>query len=460
MPSNTTPGTAIEITSLPYTSGQVDLTGVGLSAYDPTCSTAHGGVWWKRTAGASVETIVFHAEDDSGGNNFPAVSIWDADLNQLACANGNVAGSPARSYYGVDIPAGATRYIQVTADFGVSSPAPIILSALIVAPQVIPAGSLCVPSDLNDTPCVIVSADDGSILWMGSWKLTEHGEHFGGVVAIDAWLEPSTVHGFERYPDATRFQPRTTDGHTIANQSFGTNPLRSDRSSRFFYCRVPSSGAAELLEVYPDGSAGNSWTLPSNSELTKAGAPSRDRAIYYYQHSRAVTNSSIHRYDLVTPGALSDLIATVAGSSRGRDIIVTADGDILSLYKPAASDWVVQRITSAGSVAATYAVGTSQTLPRMDFAVGDLAIWIMSFPEGAQHYSRFRKIQLSDGAELANFDVDHMQLSLRTDELGVAQSCPIIVIQSEIAVPSTPVTFGTLGPLAWVEARWRIPGSP
>lgn len=460
MPSNTTPGTAIEITSLPYTSGQVDLTGVGLSAYDPTCSTAHGGVWWKRTAGASVETIVFHAEDESGGNNFPAVSIWDADLNELGCANGNVTGSPARSYYGVDIPAGATRYIQVTADGGISSPAPIVLSALIIAPQVIPAGSLCIPSDLNDTPCVIVSADDGSILWMGSWKLSEQGEHFGGVVAIDAWLEPSTVHGFERYPDDTRFEPRTTDGHTIASQSFGTNPLRSDRSSRFFYCRVPSNGTdvAQLLEVYPDGTTGDSWTLPANSAGTQGGCPARDRSIYYYQPS---SGSAIHRYDLVTPGALSDLIATVAGSGRGRDILVTAAGDILAMYKPAASGWVVQRITSAGSVAATYAVGVTSGIPRMDFAVGDLAIWIMSFPEGAQHYSRFRKIQLSDGAELANFDVDHMQLSLRTDALGVAQSCPIIVLQSEIALPAVESNFiGSPGPLAWVEARWRTPGSP
>lgn len=457
MPTNISPATAIDITSLPYTSPEIDLDGAPMSAYDPSCSTADAGVWWKRTAGASLETIVFLVSDESGGNNFPAVSIWDADLNPLGCANGNVTGSPARSYYGIDIPAGATRYIQVNADGGVDAPAPIILKALYVAPQVIPAGSLCVPSDLNDTPCVILSADDGSLLYMGSWLLTEQGEHLGGVIGVDAWQEPTTAFGFARYPVASRFDPVTVDGLLIgSHRTGGISPVRSDRSSRFFYCRVPDSGAAQLIEVFPDGTTGDSWTLPANSELTEAGAPSRDRTIYYYQDD---TGSPIHRYDLVGEAPLSDLIATVGGSGRGRDLLVTADGDILSMYKPAATDWVVQRITAAGSVAATYAVGVSTgSVPRMDFAIGDASIWVMSFPEGAQNYSRFQHIRLSDGAVLTTFDVDHMQLSLRTDELGPAQSCPIIVLHSSIALATA--LIGSPGPLAWIEARWRTPGSP
>jgi hypothetical protein len=447
VPPNLTPETAtLLVPSVPVT---LDVTDAPTNADFPsTCdTTGYHAVWFTFTTGPNARAIAVKADiGPEGGSNYdPRLSIWTGtppaltqykvigpSLTQNFC--GNLVGG---YWFEVPVTPSTTYYFQVTDANNTSPLGTNLVTELRTAPELpVPVGSIAISDDSDGYPVAIMSAVDGSFLRFlpfpageltdtvpSGEMCTQNGETDTGVAVLDATFTQIA---------AVDFAPNFVGA------------IKSDRNSTF-YVMTRAGGAVTVHTVSKAGVlGGTTWVLPANSSTARAWAVTRDGATLYYLQTTA--NTAVHAYDLVNSVALPDLHAGFAGESLAGNLgdgYVASDGTILFAYT-SASAITIRRFDAAGNVVQTYPLKTGSLVTLVHWCFADDvpgSFWAWGLKSANTDPALLRRVQLSDGATLAEFEVLVMNTSGEPADgnpFAISNSCPVWVLPVALAAPPVP----------------------
>lgn len=319
------------------------------------------------------------------------------------------------------------------------------------------AGTMMIPGaddSLNGGPevAVILSTLDGTTV--GSWPelpTAETGDNLpSGAFAISAQAQPGFGPVAIRIYDGDKAFVADIPVATLAAGTWGAfSPIRSDQNDTFYVMQIAAASPTTLHAIASDGTVIDSWTMPSSAGRGCAAmAPARDGSkVYFGFRTSDESCNGIGVFDLAGAGSeLTALVPTAAGKVFGRDLLVTADGDILvSHQQPSPSfEWDIERYNPDGTLAATYALPVdSADFDKIELSQNPLdpdTFWARTYP--ADGVSRWIQFDIASGDELNAYDV-----TLKNgagDQTLVPLSCPFIIFPQSTDQPEV------IGPLAWV----------
>ena len=443
MATNITPETAYEITSLPFSITQ-DVDGGVDSPYEAPCGSGFTNpVWFRWTAPADVTCIGFGFQPEDlelpGLDYVPVLSVW---TDSLAIANPEYCWdwSGDERFAAINVTPGSTYYFQIVNDFIFADTLGNISFRVEEPDELpVPVGSLFISNDTNGFPAAILSGDDGTVLRMLGFSAFEQGAMLpDGTLLVAAVDDNFNTDRFELYsPNLELLE--TITSIVVANQ-FEMNGVTMDGTSFYVAAGVQTlalTNGAALHRITAAGEVGDSWTLPAPAGNMTALAVSGTTAYWNIENP---ADTAIHRFDLDSETALSDLVAHDGDFRRGRDLELTAAGDILTiLFENATADWTLHRHnTTTGDLEQSYSFGSTRlgTTPRfrIDPANPD-AVWVMNFPSDAQ--TAFSYIDLVSGDTLTSFEITNDD-DTTAAMFAPSQSCPILVLDEGETTESAP----------------------
>lgn len=458
-PSNTTPETAVNITSLPFTVTQ-DVTGAPPTPYTSTC---HGSksmaVWYKYTAAPGITAIGMKIDaTNRNGNYFPILSIFTgnpptltqySETNRYICLPNNFTVSEGTTAIAV-IPGNTYYFLIINADDSVVTPnASLILSVLQAPSATAPAGTLVVSNDRPGGPTGFISSVDGTLISMIGFPSFECAE-----VLLDGTLglmaEPPTnsnkLEALRIYDKDFQLKYSVTSILSGIDQS-SVSPLTSNRNNTFYciinsYTTNPSNST--LYKISSVGVVLNSWNMGpfSQSGVDSICVNLNETIAYFgYMDNLDRTTNKMGRWDLVNGVRLTDSVVLSPPAGAGRDLIYLSTNELIW---PVEKE--VKRYNASGTLLATYGpfANLAGSPNRICRALDDpLSFWVMHWPNGGHipHNTRFQNIRISDGAVLKIVEtplkgLDDTYTSL---QFGISQSCPLIMTLYPFTPGSGPV---------------------
>lgn len=459
MPTNTTPATAIDIPSLPYTLTLDVATGIPDSIYTDSChGTDTRPLWWKITQSGSNRVIGVRVRTELGDDGYePVLSVWSGtlpSLTQVELDGADVCAVPNRTtpttpvnrevHLAFLMDVGATYYIQVNDQNGAPVPVADRLTFEALAPYTLPTprGSLLVLNDTRGFPATVLSASNGRILKNAALPASEFGAWCGKVLCIpqslDRFVLGQQIDGLTFWNPSLKLITENTDPLVVPAGSVFFWIVSTNYVDRFYVSRRfgPPVNHCDIITLATDGSLlPDTWSLPANSLHMQGLGISRDGTIAYY-YSDLEIGAPIHRFDLVNNVPLSDLRGAVNANEQaaGRDILVMSDDTILCVDQrdSALTDRTIRRYAPDGTLLNTYPLpADGSSPPRIAIDPVDASFfWVMHFPLTVPNFSRFTKIKTSDGSTLVTFDVDYSEAGewKADDVLGPSQSCPLLIM--------------------------------
>lgn len=453
IPSNITFGTAIDITSFPYSNTQAVFDSGTNITYDVWYSVtvpagiyafsawAYGGV-----LNSGYQPLIYMFEDSGGSpSDYPAAN----QVRGLSNRPVQFGVTPGQKYWfkiiwngnvnpGVN-PSNLTFNVQTHTDLA------------------IPTGSFLIIDDTKDYPSVFISsinADNDNVL-----RIIQpgygHGE--GGDVLATSHNMLLTDH-----PNGQMFL--YDDAFTLLNTIvFGPGTggqrvlIRSNQATQKFWAAQRNYSNPPVLNKYDlNGNLEVTTTLSASG--LQAFAPSADDLDIYVAGNPTLATSNIKKWN-IAGASFSNLVAAIAGYQI-RDMLVTG-GEIFALYTKVASpgDIYVKRYDNVGALISTYAFETAITIPsisfgyRLAFAMDDPnSFWVWYHKsDGSSNpgISIFKNVKISDGSVLATIQYTEYEIGQYTlaqtatpVRFGISNSCPFFVYRGGEVPP--PVGTATL----------------
>jgi len=441
-PTNITPGTAVDITSLPYSVTQtVDDAG---TTYD---------VYYQHTPASDGLLSVFGFGDLTTYQ--PKVSVFvgvGATPYLIALAGPNLAIQ-------VPVTASTTYWFKFITNAGNPSPATLTLAVKLFAQQTAPEGSILVNDDTPGFPLLILSPTTGQpVQFVQPFPAGEACDILDNGIMLFSDVDPSP-NDLQLY-DANFTNIATLNGYTAASQ-FGT--IRTCVGTQRFWVAYRVAGPFRRVRyITDDGTEGTIHDLTAIPSLG-AIAASNDESVLY--HTEDATNAPIAQWDLLTDTAGSDLVAGRA-SYQTPDILVLGDDSVVVLYvkTSATIDVEVIRYDASGATLDTYNFGSAHdfpagTLPRLAYGDDETSFWIWTHPDGADlGTSQFQEVRVSDGAILTDVSAREFETGVYNGTatatpdayFGNSFSCPFLITRTSIQ-PEPPSNLNGPAALAQFE---------
>ena len=431
-PSNTTSGTAIDITSLPYTNTQ-DVHDAG---------TTHE-VWYKYTAQAGEKLLLIWGYGDGLTPYTPRIRAYrDAGTTLLVdSGTGSGAGQDGEQKpIQVGIEAGVTYYFRFTSNAGNPTPAILNVEAEIAPTTLLANGDLFINDDTarsysgsyHGLPGIIVDPATGLV--KNSFNGLPAGE--GGDILADGTILVSDAWN-------GKLQLFDNDFNLITDVAFDMGfdiSLRANHTENVFYVGEGGGGGASVTTVDSSGNLG-----PTTWDLGATGlggiAASNDGSILYWADRDVGT--PLRRHDLGTDTPMADLVAAVP-TYYTSDILVLSDDTLIVLYHTSnGSDAFVRAYDAAGATIRTYNLGAiglpAFTPPRLAYDVDlEANFWVWTHRIAPNlGMSQFFQVQVSDGTILETVDtvefesgVYQLAASLTpVARAGISFSCPFFILR-------------------------------
>ncbi len=446
-PSNTTSGTAIDITSLPYTNIQ-NVHDAG-TTYD---------VWYKYTADFDGVISVWGFGDLVGYS--PGYTIYSPNASTVYFDMDSAVSDKNRPLY-IPVQDGVTYYFWFWNSTGDPSPANLTVSVEAAPDDDAETGDFITNYEVDNDYEFPLAVLDGTNDYTAI-RYEQMSSPAGGVRGNDglphgtqgAILDNGNfIYADEQYLKVKIYDK---DFNLVSNITdyVGTNTSFAIGVSRelqkFYIAHKPVSGLNpfHVDERSSDGTETDTWTLTGITSLAHI-AVNADASILYYNQGGT---SAIKRWDLVNDIALSDLVADTAGH-RIEDLLYLEDDTLLALWHEEGTtprDVKVKRYNTTGTVLNTYDFGDTWRSefnpPRIGFALDSPdSFWIVLKPESAYQQSIFRNILISDGSTID--EVTHVNYlfgkyigsATATPEglFGPEKSFPVLVMPQD-STPSTP----------------------
>lgn len=408
-------------------------------------------VYYKYTAVPGENMIGFWGFGDLSTYR-PFVNVYTGDpsaptpwlpLNQITALN-----VPIQVY----VVPGENYFFELVPN-GNFTPSILTIDALTGPPPdaSVPTGSIFISDDSDGFPAAIL--DNGTALPIRFVAPVVNGD-FGDVLRSGIFLISDQLNGA-----VTLYDNQLAEVVSIPNPLYPGSTrsivMRGNVTSQF-YIADPGVGAshAKVGTISDTGAVGGTiWTLASAGILGLA--PSPDETILYYTGAGSTVASPVLRWDLLADAPLTDLVAGIAGTTVGKDVLVLGDGTVLVSYRDQAPPnlWYVKRYDPTGALLNTYTFSDAKGNDfRMCNALDDpvsFETWskIDSVGGGNGTSSRFDRIRVSDGAvtlsrgpvpqyEAGAYQPDQTATPLA--RFGHSNSCPLLIMQSPLAPPGCP----------------------
>ncbi len=457
MPSNLTPGTAIDVSSLlPYTVDLEIASAPTDPTYTPTCTaTPRHAVWWKFTAGIGDTYYTVIGVPVTGGANYsPVVSIWKGTLPSITVINYTFTqlchNTKLNKSINFPVVPGTTYYIQVV-DSQASAPGSDLRFRIDRQPMLTaPLGSLCISDDdltipgLPTFPAAVIKVD-GTFARFVTMPTGEFGTTL-----------PNGKFCVQNGESAYGVAVMSSQFSIIASISFGggiggVQAIGCDQVDTFFVLTTNGSRST-IHKISDSGVILQTWLLP----VGWGGAGfivDRTQSIAYVPSTQAFA-TPIGRYDLVNSVPLTDLAPGIAGQTITQGGQVLADGSIVFIYEtfPGNNPVTVRRYNTAGTLLNSFVVSAQAhwgVLNRWCFANEDSGgtVWIWNTDLNLDPVtSDFRRWICSTGVKVEEFT----NISTSFAESGwtnnegypvykwcISKSCPIIVLRQALT-PTVP----------------------
>lgn len=304
--------------------------------------------------------------------------------------------TPGQTYY-IRITSGATTVISVDTDVSFTWPSNVA--------ETIPEGSLLITDDTDSFPLVFLDDTAGAIQRF-VWETRAADK---GCSLPNGYL--CLQHGLDMpWPNFVGLYNPTFDLIAAPQQDDTLLQISQNGNETFYiassnYLSYPGYSIISTLTTAGVFTHAR-WVIPALTSLggdgqyVQALAPSWDNTILYYHGY----NTAIHRWDLIANQPLTDLAPVVTGaSSSGADMLVLSDQSIIVARTFSFTSWTAYHYAPDGTLLHTYPF-LEERANRMCAALDDpLSFWAWSYVSLGG--SRFRRIQVSDGSVLNEFDV-------------------------------------------------------
>lgn len=445
-PTNTTPGTAIDITTLPY-QFVGDVTGLSVPYT----------LWWKRTAISDDIMLGLSAYSQVGTDYVPQITFWMFDsgavFTQIDPTNYTIATDTACQF---PVNVGTVYYIKVEDDGTGIAPGILVFDVKASPSSAIPIGSLFVNDDTESLDAnsafagiyaSILNQNTGAVIAQARTTVGEEGAILtDGTMMLqndDAISESPLLYLYD-----SAFTQITTIALTGSEVCLNANGLLFYRTERI------SPSANSTLKTY-----NNAGVLQNTYAITayrpQSIAVKKDNTIVYMSASalaspiKTFTLGTLALANLVNPG-----VANYSIPKGGLQVL--ADGNIVAGWaRPALSLISVIIYDAAGVVQHTYPFtvpGAYSDGPRIAVSDTDASfywIWGSGTVSGTRQ-SKFSKIRVSDGAELITFTVNVFESGsgplgggndVPSQYFGNSKSCPLLILP----IATTPPTDNASG---------------
>jgi hypothetical protein len=429
-PTNLTPETAIEITSLPY-SLSVD-----------ECDGAY--LFWKFTATATtVLSVLAHA--DEGANNGYTSTYYGPGPSWAGMESGPSFGNGGPGLLRVE--EGETYWFEVTA------PTTLVFSVQDQPGGAVEAGQLLITTDFFSGP-----ADKWGVFFDPTTGTVTRVDAALPRAELGAVLESGifALNDQDALEDVVLF---TAAGAEIARVTFpaSVRTVGSDFTGTF-YVGCATNWGSDPFVVYTLSPAGviggTTWTLPAS--IITATEASRDGSVLFYVDVSGVASASpVHRWDLDNDEALADFAAPATGAyAAWCDIVVLEDGSIaVSARHVTLSGNFVLHYSSSGTLLDTLTYGTTY-VDHITSSLVEGAVWVwLQYDAGELDpldpsevgVNRLQLTRLSDGEVLTTWDsymFNHEEGPYSPDgapqRFGAPDSCPLLMMRTLEVEPEEP----------------------
>jgi hypothetical protein len=327
------------------------------------------------------------------------------------------------------VTAGQEYFLEISKQFGATTPSILTLTAYIAPDDTVIAGSIAVNDD-NDIglPLALMSstADYTVLKFVGPFPSGEAGDTLvSGIVAVED-ISDGSVKIF----DTSYTQ---LDSHILV----GNLRIRTCIGQNKFYVGTSTNPVL----VYTVVAAGNITGPESLTGMTSCNAiaASNDGTILY--HVFTGNNVAIRKWDLVGHTALANLVAGIVNYATIDILVLSDDSIVVSYYKSTVTrDFKVIRYDAAGTLLNTYTgfpLPSGVTAPRLAYAIDDPdTFWVMIATSTAG-LTQFINVNVADGSFLTTRNQEQFengqyggaQTATPVASFGAAFSCPFWIVR-------------------------------
>lgn len=433
-PPNTSPATAINIDTLPFTyTQQVDDAGTTYTVY------------FKRTVQPGETGYLVWGFGDLVTYQ-PSTDICDASDVLIDFGEGATVPGGPNAPIQCAAPSATTLYFRVNPNGGNPSPANLTFSALAAPQDPTAAGDFFINEDSGTYPAVIygTTADDDVI----GFKYPFAGGERSAVFSDGTGLyednggpagDPATVQLYDG-------QLSLLNGNVMA----GTFVTAITCNNTLFYVAERNGGALTVKSVSKDG-ATVTTVASSLVSIPKAIAVSPDgTTLYFVKNGGSVASGSyaIGTWNLTTNLAGPDFVAAVAGKNTCQaELLCLLDGRVVVAYADTGSPFTasIRVYNTNGSLYASYNIPNGEGVDQRLATAEDDPTSFVIYANNTAGTRYVMKLTTATGAAVWNVlttifnrgsSVAVVAAYPNMVRSGHAESCPVTVLRQ--ALPSTP----------------------
>lgn len=432
-PSNQTPGTAVVISSLPYSTTQ---------------NVRDGGVnytvFYTYTTSATDEVLSLWGFGDVTVGGYAPTTAVLSDVGGTVYRTIN--SRPQTPVYFTVSP--NTQYwFRFTKNNNTANPAVLTVELRTFTQATAPEGSLFINDASSASfPAALLSATDGAPV--------EYVNNFPGgeqmVQLLDGTLLVEDI-------DTSSFKIYTGQYVYVATLSgvYSNVHISSNRTTRFY----AGNSSNDMVTAYSTGGAAVASYGPLAADVQRIGIARDDSLIYY---AAGTSGAAIKRWTTATNSAASDLVAGVAGYTT-REIFVLEDGTVLVLRRQVADTTVFTLIhySAAGATLHDYSsLLTDSDTPdaHLAFANDDPdSFWVWF--KIANGFSRWVNVDTAAGTAITPTPLEQIHYTSGSYDgddtatpdsyFGASESCTFVITRMA-SVPPASYTTET-----WIPRRQR-----
>lgn len=435
-PPNTTSGTAVDITSLPYSVTQTGIHDAGTTY----------SVWYKFTATVDGTLGLWGFGDLATYRPTTKVRIT------------NPAGAVYQQYQNrptyFSVTAGLTYYFEVVPNAGNPTPATLTLSLLEHQTQAVPAGSIGINDVTATYPAALLDIDSNYTVLRYVAGI-HNGEYGAATLPNGLLLIGGGATGLYLYDASYAFITFAAPAETC--YWLTSNNVDTFYAASGWPFTVGNSTVYSLTDA--GVLTGDSWVLDQPDVRGIAVSPD-ESILYYIAQNDVTTNLPVRRWDLNADAVLSNLAAGIdADTYMTSNLICLSDGSVLVGYRnDTAMTQFVRQYSAAGAVVQTFNLTWQTTTGQQDLMARDITdatFWYWQHGDSSINAaSTFTQFTVATGAVArtvlgAQYDAGRYAYSETATPLtrfGNPYSCPFWIAQS--GAPAPPEGQGLNGPEA------------
>lgn len=442
VPPNITPETAIDITSLPFSTTQQVDDGAG-NIYT---------VWYKFTPS---ETMEFGGLFSANGNFTALTQVFSPSNTQLHFGDPTIIDGASSAPFELPFNGGQTYYFKINnADYFGGDAILTIICLEFTTAFPIPAGSIAKNNDesLDVFKFPIIFADpnvDNTIIGFvqGPIPTGEHGDVLKTGVSLLANASDGTATLFsQNYSVISVIHLNTITDYTGLTSNSGQD--------RFWVTYVDKDTAnANIISINPDGTTGVARDMGSPIDIVAIAVNAAETYLYY----RVESDNHIKRWDLISNIDLGNFIDVGLPNLLTTELLCLVGGDIITGYSVSLTVASARAYNSSGTFVNEFQVPAhSAALIRLARGQDDTTTaWIMVGADPTHATPNiFYEFRISDFTQVKQFTNTPYNTGVWADitgfppdpadfvRWGLSVSCPFWITRTDYSGPTAIIVVG------------------